>query len=68
MKRKRKLPLANEAAAIRHDNKVHRQRGVDPLDKKMPSSRQTAAKEDKTEEKDCQPDLNLDQSKPRRSE
>ena len=42
--------------------------GRDLLDKKMPSSRQTAAKEDETVDKDFQPDPNLNPSKPRGSD
>ena len=62
-----KLPLADEATSTGHDNKVCMQGGADFLDKKIASSRQTAAVEDKTVDKDRPLDLNPNPSYPRAS-
>ena len=67
LERKKKLPLADEATTTGHDYKVCKQGGADFLDKKMASSRQTAAVEDKTVDKDCPLDLNPNPSYPRAS-
>ena len=67
LQRKNKLPLADEATSTGHDNKVCMQGGADFLDKKIASSRQTAAVEDKTVDKDRPLDLNPNPSYPRAS-
>ena len=67
LQRKNKLPLADEATSTGNDNKACTQGGADFLNKKMASSEQTAAVEDKTVDKDRPLDLNPNPSYPRAS-
>ena len=67
LERNKKLPLADEATSTGNDNKACTQGGADFLDKKMASSGQTAAVEDKTVDKDRPLDLNPNPSYPRAS-
>ena len=67
LQRKNKLPLADEATSTGNDNKACTQGGADFLNKKMASSEQTAAVEDKTVDKNCPLDLNPKPSLPRAS-
>jgi len=67
LERKNKLPLADEATSTGNNNKACKQGGADFLDKKMVSSRQTTAVEDKTVDKDRPLDLNPNPSYPRAS-